>query len=232
MRPRIQLLIATLALTALSAHATIITFDDPGMIAGYGPSSFTGLGSTGIGSDVKGTDITTQYQSEGVEFYFPNPSWGVDYVSDAGHLGAFLGDGGPGNHFLAIDTVPSFSSNVATLVAAFTSPVLASSIAFDLADTESEAPLVTLYDPSGHAIPALNWQNNSLDAHVSYSSSALVGSISFSDTGGRGFVLDNLQFMFAAIPEPATYGLLAAGLALLSLIVRRRVPARAFVRRG
>jgi hypothetical protein len=214
------LLCAAGLLLAPNVRATIVTFSESGINAGFGPENLLAPG---------GTVITTQYSSEDVDFFFPNPSSGEEYVSSRTYMSQFAGDGGASNQYLAVDTTPSFSSTPATLVAAFTTPVLASSIQFDIADTEAMAPTVTFFDPSGKLIAGLTWINTNFTAHVSFTTaSGLIGSIHFTDTGSRGFTLDNLQFLAINIPESAPWALGLGGLAAMALLrlrARRQVRA-------
>ena len=76
------------------------------------------------------------------------------------------------------------------------------------------------FNGAGASHGAMNWQTQSF-SFVANSSLSTLTFVGDSGTGPYGAALDNIS-VTAAVPEPATYGMLLAGLGMLGLLARRR----------
>ncbi len=96
----------------------------------------------------------------------------------------------------------------------------------------------TLADTSGNALQfignnpgAATGGSNDFDGQFTTSFSDLLAgqyTLTFSKLGGvlNSFKVDDVNIAVTAVPEPETYALMLAGLALIGWIVRRRLPDR------
>ena len=190
------------------AMATSITFDEPGLTAGYGPQQ--------PGQTPAGTVLANQLNALGV--VFSNNSV-VNYVSSTAFLPGFQLNG----NFLIVLYDPMPDTPLAgTLILNFFTPMPGASISFDLYDGNtipSPRVVVRSFDGLGNPLQTLNLMTAGENMTFSLGS---VASITFEDTGGDGFVIGDLSFGALSAPEPGSYLLLASGLAVVALARRRR----------
>ncbi len=171
-----------------------------------------------------GTSVDTEYGSVGVLFA-PTNSGGGSAPTFVTVNSPPIASPGSGT-YAAFNTLPVFGS-ADTLIMDFVDPsnnsipgwVAGSGLSFVLWDTESSVSFWT-YDVFGGLIGS-----GSLVTNVPVSFSGFSGDVHrvvFSDTGGDGFVIDQIGYGdITAIPEPATFGLLGAGLLAIGLLRRR-----------
>lgn len=212
--------VVAIAFAVGSAHGALLT--DP---SGFGPANvvtfdeYLGLVTSGpenvgasIGSNVNMTATT--------------PSTLGAFIADLGTNGTWAAFVPPGSPFAAIGAAGG--STMGTMTFSFVDPVSAAG-----------ALLNTFSATSGTGeilISALGLGGITLESHLLNVSTLIT---SFNEGGffgiqrpgaditgfavtGDGFVLDNLSFAVAAVPEPATWSFLIAGLGLLGFVSRLR----------
>ncbi|WP_124449009.1 PEP-CTERM sorting domain-containing protein [Paucibacter sp. KBW04] len=207
-----SLLAAAAALLAAQAGATTINFDDlaegdtlSNQYAGLGvtftPNAFSGAGSSGSGMDwASNTDMTITHSVTGDVGSLGSPPLVSGMVLHS--FGGWFGEDGD----------PSFSIN-------FAAPIKSISMDFagvtDFADTRifvyNGATLVSTVAGSSTGQFTLSYSGGSF-------TSVVVAAGSFDDW----VAVDNINFTAAAVPEPASYALMALGLSALGLMRRRR----------
>ncbi len=167
-----------------------ITFNEPGLIAGFGPDpTFPGL--------PKGTTpITTQFLDLGV--VFSQDVLGVSYVSTPAIVGG-PGAGPSGGNVLAINTVPQLGP-ATTLTATFVEPG-------DVGSPRT-VPNVSVFVADGNAVPSPRVTVRTFDSvgtlleegnliSPSTTFNFTVGGIArvdFIDNDGDGFIIDDFSF--------------------------------------
>jgi hypothetical protein len=199
------------------ASASVITFNEAGLVPGYGPSPYYPAG-------VKGTSVANQFASLGVLFTVAGP--GAAYVSSAPYTGAV--DPSVVGNYLAFNTVPYTSKEWATLSATFVDPLSGSgttvsgfSATVMDGNVDQERMKVRAFDIYGNQLETFTL--TSLTSTFQFVSTN-IGRIDFIDTGGDGHVIDNFKFTLnkTPVPEPASMSLFAIGGAVLTLARKRR----------
>ena len=199
------------------ASASAITFNEAGLVPGYGPSPY-------YGGAQKGTLIGNQFASQGVLFTMSGP--GAAYVSSAPFTGAT--DPSLIGNYLAFNTTPYTSKEWATLSARFVDPLsgtgtTASGFSVTVSDGNVDAvrSRVLAFDIYGNQLEAFTLTSL---ANTFQFTSSNIARIDFVDTGGDGHVIDNFKFTLnpTSVPEPASLTLLATGGTVLAFVRRRR----------
>lgn len=204
---------------ARPASAAVITFNEAGLVPGFGPAPYYS-GST------KGTTITDQLASLGV--LFSVSEGGAAYVTSGAFVGA--GPSSMSGNFLAINTTPYTSGSWATLTASFVDPLTGNRTT---ANGFSVTAWDTNNDPTRMTATAFDIDGNWLESYSLASlantfqfKSSNIGRIEFYDTGGDGHVIDNFSYRLnpasTQVPEPASVTLFGIGSAALALVRRRR----------
>jgi hypothetical protein len=207
--------------TIMPAAASLITFNEAGLVPGYGPDPW-------FSGSPKGTILTTQLASQGI--LFSTDSKAVAYISNQ----TYIPSGPSTGNFLTVNTVPILGPEGA-LTVSFVSPsnpatpgwVDGLSVSFYIRDSEEGSPrvLVTTYNYSGTQLE--QWGLTAFDATHAFTTGQ-INRIVFTDTGGDGHILDSLAYgaITEVVPEPGTFALLSTGLIGLGLALRRRRAAR------
>ena len=202
---RIAFLLSSAILLSTPAFSTTINFNEAGLVAGFGPQQ--------LGLNPQGTVLANQFASLGVTF---SNNGVTNYVSDTASTGAIAGTSG--NYLVVLNNAILGPAPYGYLTATFGTSG-ASNISLDLFDgnaNPSPRVMVRVYDASnvqlgsGISLAAFSGTVNIPFAHH----------IQIEDTGADGFVIDNLSFGGAAVPEPGTWLLLGGGLAALGSIRR------------
>jgi len=171
-----------------------------------------------------GTSVDTEYGSVGVLFA-PTNSGGSTSPTFVTLNSPSIASPGSGT-YAAFNTLPVFGS-ADTLIMDFVDPsnnsipgwVAGSGLSFVLWDTESSVNFWT-YDVNGNPLGGGSLATNVPTSFGSFSGD--VHRVVFSDSGGDGLVIDQIGYgAITAIPEPATFGLLGAGLLAIGLLRRR-----------
>lgn len=201
-------------LLAAPAFSGLITFNEVGLTAGFGPDpTFPG--------SPKGSIVTSQF-GPAVTFSTA-PSSTVAYVSSFTQVPS--GPSASGN-FLVVNSVPFSTPPAGTLTITFNGWVLASSLSVYLKDSEwaTASTSVDLKNSGGSILQS--WTLGQLEETHLFTGSGQVHSMVFTDIGSDGFALDTLSYgtitSDQVVPEPATMGLLGAGLVAIGLLRRRR----------
>lgn len=183
-----------------------------------------------------GTTITDQFQSLGVTFSGTNTSanstgplnaWGVIAATGAGSgnaLASFgaIPAGGPSNYLLA----PKYD----VMSVMFTTT--ASGISFAL--KSGTAVTINAYNSAGTVVQSLLGVSSSPDFALETLSATGVARVDIVRSTPGYFYIDNLTFTAnaatAAVPEPATWGMMIVGFGAMGFAMRRRATRTARVR--
>ncbi len=189
-----------------ATHATTITFDEPGLVAGFGPNPY-------FPGTPKGTEVTDQFTALGVIFSINANN--AEYVSTLAITG---GLGGPsGGNLLAVNTTPFDSGERAILTARFIDPtgsgsqatVAGSSFSVFVADTEQSVRVSTF----GLDGSLLEVQNMNTQGSILNFSTGQIARVEFLDLGGDGHTIDDFTFgQISVVPEPSMLILFSSGL--------------------
>lgn len=203
--------------------AVTLTFSEPGLIPGFGPDQI----QTGT---PKGTLLTNQLASLGVLVSTTPGTEGVAWVTNATFV-----PGAPTGDSLAINTFPGRTPITTSF--AFVDPanplvsgvVDGSSLSVFVIDSEAIPDPRVIVRTFNHNGILLEEQGlHAFTAPLTFTMGQ-VARVDFFDNGGDGHLIDNFSFgsitAIAAVPEPSTFLLVAAGaLGLLVYGRRRRRP--------
>ncbi len=198
-----------------AVQANMITFNDPGLVAGYEADPFQS-------GTPKGTSpITDQYQSLGVLFSID--TYGIDFVTSPAFVG---GQASPsGGNLLGVDSV--LQSNPTTLTAKFVDPsgtgllgtISALSFSVFIADTEASVILRT-FGLNGGLLEekALTTQSATFTFSVGQ-----IARVEFFDLGGDGHTIGDFSFgKVTPVPLPPTIWLVFSALPGLVVVLGKR----------
>lgn len=211
-----SLLAAAVALLAAQAGATTINFDEltegttlsnqyAGMGVTFTPNAFSGAGSSSSGADwASNTGMSITHSLSGDVGSLGSPPLVSGMVLHS--FGDWLGEDGDA----------SFSVN-------FAAPI--NSISMDFAGVFNPADTrifiyngTTLVSTVASSLPSGTTSQLTLSYSGGSFTSVVVAPGSYVDW----VAVDNINFSAAAVPEPASYGLMALGLGVLGMARRRR----------
>ncbi len=210
MNIRQRCLVATFAgLTAANAQAAILVYDSH--------AAFQAALSTPV--------TTINFDSLGSLVELPTPSAFSGVTFSAQYLAG-------GDFTSSVKSNPGYTDGylISMWGMTITPPAYTTSAGFDLGAYFGNSTTVTAtaFTNLGHSLSAINTSATTMIYHgVVTTGGEYITSISITQTSPRNYeAIDDFTFGTAAVPEPASAGLVVGGLALIAWCARRFLPKR------
>jgi hypothetical protein len=196
-----KLFIVTSAMCAVSMTSAATTID------------FDNTGAPGFFNSTMPLAIKNYYENLGVTFSGSVNSFGGSILNQSGNFGF---NALSGTDFLAFNTALTGDTEVLN----FTNAVSSASIW--AASGNPGSAFMKAYSSDGTLLStaSINSSRTWTELSVSSSSNQLISQIVLQNNS-NAFAYDNLQYNVAAVPEPETFAMLLAGLAIMGFVVRR-----------